>query len=249
MPPLGWLNLHPSLLPRWRGPSPIQTALLEGDAETGVTIMRVVLEMDAGDIVLQESTLIGPEETAGDLTERLAAMGAPVDLAHPREEGGEPVADLVASRAAPHGADIGGDVIVRAIDEFPVLMVAATQAAPPSGALCKCVTASTVSPRTVRAGRGSFTKPRRVAPPRVAIAAAVARSRSTAPLHGPYVPVQGGEQLIVLGLHAAMEASGGGSPQPGEGHVSADSQGCGQPGREALDDGVPRVQERSTRVA
>ncbi|OQB36171.1 MAG: Methionyl-tRNA formyltransferase [Candidatus Hydrogenedentes bacterium ADurb.Bin179] len=78
VPPLGWLNLHPSLLPRWRGPSPIQTALLEGDAETGVTIMRVVLEMDAGDIVLQESTLIGPEETAGDLTERLAAMGAPL---------------------------------------------------------------------------------------------------------------------------------------------------------------------------
>lgn len=76
VPPLGWLNLHPSLLPRWRGPSPIQTALLEGDAETGVTIMRVVLEMDAGDIVLQESTPIGPEETAGDLTARLAVMGA-----------------------------------------------------------------------------------------------------------------------------------------------------------------------------
>jgi len=71
---------------------------------------------------------VGVNPTRTGVLDILAAMGAPVDLAHPREEGGEPVADLVASRAAPHGADIGGDVIVRAIDEFPVLMVAATQA-------------------------------------------------------------------------------------------------------------------------
>ncbi len=76
VPPQGWLNLHPSLLPRWRGPSPIQTAILEGDTMTGVSIMRVVLEMDAGDIILQESTPIGPNETAGVLTDRLAEMGA-----------------------------------------------------------------------------------------------------------------------------------------------------------------------------
>lgn len=76
IPPKGWLNVHPSLLPRWRGPSPIQSALLNGDTETGVTIMRMVLEMDAGDIVLQERTPIGPEETAGELSDRLAVMGA-----------------------------------------------------------------------------------------------------------------------------------------------------------------------------
>ena len=76
VPPKGWLNLHPSLLPRWRGPSPIQTAILEDDVKTGATIMRVVLEMDAGDIVLQERTPIGPDETAGELAERLAALGA-----------------------------------------------------------------------------------------------------------------------------------------------------------------------------
>lgn len=75
IPPLGWLNMHPSLLPRWRGPSPIQTALLHGDAETGVTIMKISLEMDAGDIVLQERTPVGPEENAETLTARLAAMG------------------------------------------------------------------------------------------------------------------------------------------------------------------------------
>ncbi len=80
VPPLGWLNVHPSLLPRWRGPSPIQTALLEGDDTTGVTIMRVVLEMDAGNIVLQQNTPILPEETAGELTERLAELGAPLML-------------------------------------------------------------------------------------------------------------------------------------------------------------------------
>jgi len=76
VPPLGWFNLHPSLLPRWRGPSPVQTAIFEGDTVTGVSIMRMVLEMDAGDVVLQEQTPIGPNETAGDLTVRLADMGA-----------------------------------------------------------------------------------------------------------------------------------------------------------------------------
>ncbi len=76
VPPLGWLNVHPSLLPRWRGPSPIQTAILAGDAETGVTIMRVILEMDAGDIVLQQTTPIGPDETSEELSARLAVMGA-----------------------------------------------------------------------------------------------------------------------------------------------------------------------------
>lgn len=76
VPRQGWLNVHPSLLPRWRGPSPIQSAILHGDTETGVTIMRVVLEMDAGDIVLQENLSIGADETAEELTERVAPAGA-----------------------------------------------------------------------------------------------------------------------------------------------------------------------------
>ena len=76
VPQRGWLNVHPSLLPRLRGPSPIASAILEGDAETGVTIMRLILEMDAGDIVLQERTPIGPEETAPELGARLAETGA-----------------------------------------------------------------------------------------------------------------------------------------------------------------------------
>jgi methionyl-tRNA formyltransferase len=76
VPVHGFLNVHPSLLPRWRGPSPVNAALLAGDAETGVSIMRLNAAMDAGDIVLQERVRILPEETAGELTERLAALGA-----------------------------------------------------------------------------------------------------------------------------------------------------------------------------
>lgn len=78
LPPLGWLNFHPSLLPRWRGTSPIRTAILEGDEETGVSIMRLVLDMDAGDILLQQRTPIGPGESAAELRGRLAQMGAPL---------------------------------------------------------------------------------------------------------------------------------------------------------------------------
>ncbi len=76
IPPQGWLNVHPSLLPRWRGASPIQTALLAGDTETGVSIMRIVLEMDAGDILLQERVPIAPETTHPELSAQLAKLGA-----------------------------------------------------------------------------------------------------------------------------------------------------------------------------
>lgn len=75
VPPHGFLNVHPSLLPKYRGPSPIQSALLEGETETGVTIMKLVLEMDAGDVLLQEHVPIQPEDTGATLTERLATLG------------------------------------------------------------------------------------------------------------------------------------------------------------------------------
>jgi methionyl-tRNA formyltransferase len=75
VPPNGYLNMHPSLLPRWRGPSPIQSALLHGDSVTGVSIMRVTLEMDAGDILIQEEQPILPDDTAGSLGDRLARQG------------------------------------------------------------------------------------------------------------------------------------------------------------------------------
>lgn len=74
--PHGGINIHPSLLPRYRGASPIQWAVANGDAETGVTILYVSREMDAGDILLQERCPIDPEETAADLKPRLAERGA-----------------------------------------------------------------------------------------------------------------------------------------------------------------------------
>jgi len=76
VPTHGWVNVHPSLLPRWRGPSPLQSAILHGDATTGVSIMKVALETDAGDLLLQETFPIGPDENAEQLTERVAPICA-----------------------------------------------------------------------------------------------------------------------------------------------------------------------------
>ncbi len=75
-PRLGALNIHASLLPRWRGAAPIQRALLAGDAETGITIMRMDAGLDTGAILLQEGLPIGDEDDAGRLQEQLARIGA-----------------------------------------------------------------------------------------------------------------------------------------------------------------------------
>jgi len=69
------LNVHPSLLPRWRGAAPIERAIEAGDAETGVTIMRPVMEMDAGPICLQRSLDVRPDDDYGSLSRRLAELG------------------------------------------------------------------------------------------------------------------------------------------------------------------------------
>ena len=69
------LNVHPSLLPRWRGAAPIERAIEAGDPETGVTIMRPTMEMDAGPIALQRAEPIGPDDDYGSLSARLAPLG------------------------------------------------------------------------------------------------------------------------------------------------------------------------------
>ena len=76
IPEHGFLNVHPSLLPRHRGMSPIQTPIMQGDSVTGVTIMRMDAGMDTGDILLQRETPIRPDDTAVTLGERLARMAA-----------------------------------------------------------------------------------------------------------------------------------------------------------------------------
>lgn len=74
--PLGSINVHGSLLPRWRGAAPIQRAIMAGDTETGICTMWMDEGMDTGDICLVARTPIGPEETGGQLHDRLARMGA-----------------------------------------------------------------------------------------------------------------------------------------------------------------------------
>jgi methionyl-tRNA formyltransferase len=75
-PSRGCLNIHASLLPRWRGAAPIQRALLAGDAQTGISIMQMDAGLDTGPVLLQEPIPIGPEDTAQTLHDRLATLGA-----------------------------------------------------------------------------------------------------------------------------------------------------------------------------
>ena len=75
-PRLGCLNVHASLLPRWRGAAPIQRAIMAGDRETGVSIMRMDPGLDTGPVLLQRPTAILPQDTAGTLHDRLARLGA-----------------------------------------------------------------------------------------------------------------------------------------------------------------------------
>ncbi len=75
-PDNGCLNLHASLLPRWRGAAPIERAIMAGDSETGVMVMRMEAGLDTGPVALAERLAIGPDATAGELTERLSRLGA-----------------------------------------------------------------------------------------------------------------------------------------------------------------------------
>jgi methionyl-tRNA formyltransferase len=77
-PVYGCLNLHASLLPRWRGAAPIQRAVMAGDAETGVCLMRMEAGLDTGPVAIREVVRIRQEDTAGDLTKRLAGVAAEI---------------------------------------------------------------------------------------------------------------------------------------------------------------------------
>lgn len=79
-PPLGCINLHPSLLPAYRGAAPIQRAVMNGEVTTGITTMYLSQEMDAGDIILQEEFLIAEDATTGDMAAILSEAGAALML-------------------------------------------------------------------------------------------------------------------------------------------------------------------------
>ncbi len=97
---LPMVNLHFSLLPRWRGAAPVERAILAGDAETGVCLMEVVPELDAGGVYMREKLPIGPDESAAELRERLGEIGnrllgaalsdLPGSLGAPKPQAGEP---------------------------------------------------------------------------------------------------------------------------------------------------------------
>jgi methionyl-tRNA formyltransferase len=75
IPARGCINIHASLLPRWRGASPIQTAILSGDSETGISIMQMDAGLDTGAVLTEQAVLIGADDTAGELHDVLAALG------------------------------------------------------------------------------------------------------------------------------------------------------------------------------
>ncbi|MBN1449808.1 MAG: methionyl-tRNA formyltransferase [Anaerolineales bacterium] len=76
LPPFGCINVHASLLPRWRGAAPINAAILHGDEETGITIMKMDAGLDTGPILSQRAVRIQPDETAGSLFDKLSTLGA-----------------------------------------------------------------------------------------------------------------------------------------------------------------------------
>src|SRR5713226_1962320 len=78
IPKLGWINLHASLLPKYRGAAPINWAIVNGETRTGVTTMRIDAGMDTGEMLLQREVEIGPDETAPELATRMAELGAPL---------------------------------------------------------------------------------------------------------------------------------------------------------------------------
>ncbi len=79
-PKLGCLNIHPSLLPKWRGAAPIQRPIMEGDAETGITIIKMDKGLDSGDMICQEKFALDGSETYKNLAEKLSQMGADILL-------------------------------------------------------------------------------------------------------------------------------------------------------------------------
>ncbi len=110
-PRLGAVNIHPSLLPALRGPAPVNWAIINGLAETGVSTMRLADEMDAGDILMQEAVAVGARETAGSLAAKLAGAGARLLLETARAlDAGELTATPQNAAAASYAPKITAEV-------------------------------------------------------------------------------------------------------------------------------------------
>lgn len=134
IPRLGCINIHASLLPRWRGAAPIHRAIEAGDGETGVTIMQMEEGLDTGPMLLAQSLPIGPEETTGSLHDKLAALGGELIVealprlgqgqlaAQPQPETGVTYAAKIAKEEAALDFTLPAEVLerkVRAFNPFP----------------------------------------------------------------------------------------------------------------------------------
>ena len=114
IPPSGCINVHASLLPRWRGAAPVQHALVAGDSETGATIMRMDDGIDTGEILLARACPIRPDDTARSLTDRLARIGA--------EALREAMAGLAAGRIVPRPQDESAATLAPRIHKADALL-------------------------------------------------------------------------------------------------------------------------------
>ena len=156
IPKSGSFNVHPSVLPKYRGATPIQTALLDGERETGVTIMLMDSGMDTGDIVLQERTPIDEDERYGELHDRLAAFGAQA-LSH--------ALDLARSGHIPHRPQSGTPSVTRPLRKEDLVIdwnwpaqriVDMVRAYAPAPAARAVIAGSTVKILRARAGTASI---------------------------------------------------------------------------------------------
>jgi methionyl-tRNA formyltransferase len=100
LPEHGCLNVHASLLPRWRGAAPIQAAILAGDEQTGISLMQMTAGLDSGPVFVRRPTRIGEAETAGELHDRLALLGGEVLCEH--------LSDIIEGRLMPEPQDESG---------------------------------------------------------------------------------------------------------------------------------------------
>ena len=110
IPTHGCLNIHASLLPRWRGAAPIQRAILAGDNETGITIMQMDAGLDTGDMLLKRPLLIDAQCTAGELHDRLAALGSQAIL--------QTLADLAENKLHPQKQDPAQATYAKKLDKY-----------------------------------------------------------------------------------------------------------------------------------
>ena len=108
IPKYGCINVHPSLLPKYRGAAPIQWAIINGDEKTGVCTMYLNEEMDAGDVILREEILIGKEDTTGDLWYKLSNIGAKLLVK---------TVDMISNGTAPRIPQVGEPVLAPMIDK------------------------------------------------------------------------------------------------------------------------------------